>query len=234
MAQAAATIGDQHLTYHQYLDRLRRVPVTELLDRIPGGDYRQATAAALLLNVQTAEGDPAGLTGRVLRSIAMLSADGVPRHLLGGLAEAGDGGDGATDAVVARCVAASLLTWSVGKDALIMHRLLSRVLRERDRTTGTYDDTVGAVLDLLEPYFFDEDQGWARRYEGADLADQVQAMWTAGSSTERDDLIERQLRARTWVVQQLRVAADLTRPSTSARRPSPTASRSWGQAIRTP
>jgi tetratricopeptide (TPR) repeat protein len=210
VAQAAATIRDQHLTYRQYLDRLHRAPAAELLARVPGGDYPQATAAALLLNVQAAEIDPAGLTGRVLRAIAVLSPDGVPRNLLSGLVE-GDRGAEAIDAVAGRCVTASLLTWSVNRDALIMHRLVSRVLRERDRTTGEYDSTIGAVLDLLEPHFFDEDQGWARRHEGADLADQIQALWSAGADTERDELMSRLLRARTWVVQQLRAAADLTR-----------------------
>src|SRR5207245_2239183 len=68
LAQAAATIGRQHLTYSMYLERLRQVPVRELLGRGPGEDYPHATAAALLLSVQATEAsDPAGLAGWLLR-----------------------------------------------------------------------------------------------------------------------------------------------------------------------
>ena len=64
LAQAAATIARQRLTYGQYLQRLREVPVRELLGRSPGEDYPHATAAALLLSVQATEAsDPTGLAG---------------------------------------------------------------------------------------------------------------------------------------------------------------------------
>ena len=211
LAQAAATIRDQHLTYEQYLGRLRRVPVAALLGRIPGGDYPRATAAAMLLNLQAAESGAGGLTELVLRVISVLSPDGVPRPLLAGLAALADDRPDAIDSEVARCVAASLLTWSVGRDALIMHRLLSRVLRERDRTAGQFGDTISAVLGLLEPHLFADDQAWARRQEGSELAEQIQALWGAALGTDQADLIARQLRARIWAVQQLRAAADLTR-----------------------
>ena len=70
-------IAGQHLTYQEYLVRLRRVPVAEVLGRVPGGDYPLAAAAALLLNASAAEaGDPSGLTGRLLRVVAVLSAEG--------------------------------------------------------------------------------------------------------------------------------------------------------------
>ena len=86
LAQAAATIGRQHLTYSTYLERLRQVPVRELLGRGPGEDYPHATAAALLLSVQATEAsDPAGLAGWLLRVLAALSPDGIPRALLDGL-----------------------------------------------------------------------------------------------------------------------------------------------------
>ena len=78
LAQAAATITRQHLTYPRYLERLRQVPVQELLGRNPGEDYPHA-AAALLLSVQATEAsDPTGLTGWLLRVLAALSPDGNP------------------------------------------------------------------------------------------------------------------------------------------------------------
>ena len=71
LAQAAATIRGQRLTYQRYLDRLRRVSVAELLGPAAGQGYRHATAAALLLSIENAEGqNPSGLTGMLLRLVA--------------------------------------------------------------------------------------------------------------------------------------------------------------------
>ena len=51
-------------------------------------------------------------------------------------------------------MAGSLLEWSVTGDAVIMHRLLARVLRERDQARGQWARTVTAALNLLEPLLF--------------------------------------------------------------------------------
>jgi hypothetical protein len=114
LAQAAAMIRRQRLTYPGYLGRLRQVPVRELLGAIPGGDYPYPVAAALLLSVQAAEaGDATGIAGRLLRVVAVMSPDGVRRDLLAGLAAAGTNGHGATgvEEAAERCVVGSLLTW---------------------------------------------------------------------------------------------------------------------------
>lgn len=112
LAQAAATIRRRPgTTYENYLERLRRVPVRELLGRVPGGDYPHSAAAAMLLSIEAAEAsDPVGLTGWLLRVLAVLSPDGVRPAILHGLAGQADGGRGDTDAVLDRCVAGSLLT----------------------------------------------------------------------------------------------------------------------------
>ena len=191
------------------------MPVEQLLGRAPGGDYPRPAAAALLLSVQAAEdGDPGGLTGLVLRVVAALSPDGVRRDLLGGLAPA-DAEDmgGGIDAAVERCAAWSLLTWSVTGDAVIMHRLLGRVLCERDQAAGQWAGTVTAALEMLEPLLFPEEQAWARRDEGAGLAVQVQALWDADAAAGMadPDLTVLLLEARSWAVRQLLAAADLAR-----------------------
>ena len=94
-----------------------------------------------------------------------------------------------------------------------MHRLLGRVLRERDRAGGQWDGTVSAALDLLEPLLFAEEQAWSRRREGAELAAQVEALREAdtGPASADRDLAVRQLRAHSWTVRQLIAAADLSR-----------------------
>ena len=131
VAQAAATIRRQHLTYPTYLQRLREVPVNALLGRIPGADYPYPAAAALLLSIQAAEADdPSGLLGSLLHALAALSPGGVRRDILDGLEPSGSGaGTQQLDAAIEQCVARSLLTWSVTGESLVMHRLLSRVLR---------------------------------------------------------------------------------------------------------
>jgi hypothetical protein len=80
-----------------------------------------------------------------------LSADGVRRELLDGL----NASRAELDAAVDRCVGGSLLTWSLTGDALVIHRLLARVLRERDQADGRYANTLTAALDLLvrQPHF---------------------------------------------------------------------------------
>ena len=75
VAQAAATIRRQHLTYTIYLQRLRQVSVNALLGRVSGGDYPHPTAAALLLSIEAAEADdPTGLLSSLLRALADLVA----------------------------------------------------------------------------------------------------------------------------------------------------------------
>jgi hypothetical protein len=215
LAQAAAVISRRHLTYAGYLELLSRVPVEKLLGRVSGEDYPRPAAAALLLSVQAAEdADPGGLTSVVLRVVAALSPDGVRHGLLDGLRGDDAGGyGGGVDAAVERCAAGSLLAWSVSGDAVMMHRLLGRVLRERDQAAGRWAGTVATALGLLEPRLFPEDQAWAQREEGAGLAVQAEALWEADAATGTADadLAARLLRTRSWAVRQLVAAADLSR-----------------------
>ncbi len=206
---------------------MRQVPVRKLLGRGPGEDYPHATAAALLLSVQATEAsDPAGLAGWLLRVLAALSPDGIPRGLLNGLPRVRRGPrlamfrrrgsrrrEWEVDAAIERCVAGSLLEWSVAGDAVIMHRLLARVLRERDHARGQWVRTVAAALNLLEPLLFSEAQAWSRREDGARLVAQVEALWDTDTEagTGDRDLALRQLRARAWAVRQLRASADVNR-----------------------
>ena len=227
LAQAAATIARQHLTYSKYLERLCQVPVRELLGRGPGEDYPHATAAALLLSVQATEAsDPAGLVGWLLRVLAALSPDGIPRGLLDGLPRVRPGRrrpvsrhrgsrrlEWEVDAAIERCVAGSLLEWSVAGDAVIMHRLLARILCERDQARGQWVRTVAVTLKLLKPLLFPESQAWSRREDGARLAAQVEALWDADAKADTGDQDQalRLLRARSWAVRQLRASADVSR-----------------------
>ncbi len=216
LAQASATIRGQHLSYGQYLERLRRVPVAALLGRVPGAGYPLPLASALLLSVQAVEAaDPGGLTSQLLQVAAVLSPDGFRRSLLAGLA--GDDRSatrgGALDDAAARCVAASLLTWSVAGDQLIMHRVTGRVLRERAAAADQLTDVITTALRLLKAAQFGWEQAWIRREEGADIADQVEAVWNAAVTAEVRDpsLLARLIDARSWAVRQFREAGDHNR-----------------------
>lgn len=111
LAQAAAAIKRRRWSFAKYLNELGRVPVEQLLGRVPGGDYPRSAAAALLLSVQAAEdAHPPGLAGLLLRVLAVLSPDGVRRDVLAGFIlvarhEASD-----VDDVLGLCEAGSLLS----------------------------------------------------------------------------------------------------------------------------
>jgi tetratricopeptide (TPR) repeat protein len=213
LAQAAATISQRpYLGYAGYLELVRTVPVDELLAAVDGSGYQRPVAAALLLSVATVEqGNPDSLPGLLLRMAACLSADGVPRDVFGGLAAR----QRDVDEAIARCTGGSILTWSGSGNEIIMHRLLGRVLRERDLSANRWPQTVSTALDLLEPARFPDEEAWTRRQEGSRLAAQLEAAWDAvsslGTSVLGPTLLARLLTSRIWSVRYLVSAADLGR-----------------------
>ncbi|MGO9506380.1 MAG: tetratricopeptide repeat protein [Mycobacterium sp.] len=215
LAQAAATIRGQQLTYQRYLQRLGSVAVAKMLGTGAGQAYRQATAAALLLSIETTESqDPSGVAGMLLRVVSVLSPQGVSRDLLAtlDLADVDEPGEGVLDAALEHCVRGSLLSWSVGGDSVIMHRLVGRVLRESDRAGDRWTTTVATALDLLESHLFDQSEAWAQRDLGSELVSQIEALWEVAAVDPPDpDIMARELRARSWAVRQLCTAADLNR-----------------------
>ena len=94
-----------------------------------------------------------------------------------------------------------------------MHRLLGRVLRERDHAEGRCADTVEAALDLLEPRLFDVDRAWPMREAGTHLVAQIAAVWSVISQADgvSQELLLRGLAARSWAVWQLHATTDDSR-----------------------
>ena len=190
LAEAAATIRRRHWTYRTYrtyLDRLANTPITQLLWRLPGHDYPLATASALLLGITGLEGDdPTGHTNQVLRLLAVLSPDGVPRNLLRPLTDI-LGIDPATepdglDGLLERCAAASVITWSVTGDVVLMHRLLARVLRERDHLNTQLEQTIRLAAALVGKQLVPDEMAWQQRDAAAGLIDQIDAVWTPSAA----------------------------------------------------
>jgi hypothetical protein len=81
LAQAAALIGPRrrYVSYPDYLQALRTVPVTRLLGRVRGDPYPRGVAQALHLAVdQLRVADATGYALHLLELLAVLSPDGVP------------------------------------------------------------------------------------------------------------------------------------------------------------
>jgi hypothetical protein len=145
LAQAATVIAGEHLGYETYLDRLRTLPVQEDLIQEPGQRYPHGMAEAVLLSLDAVRaGDQAAICTGVMEIMAVLSGAGVRRELLHAAGQAGalvSGGHRVTAALVDRglnqLAAWSLLTFSLDEQTIMVHRLVSQVIRDgltlRDR-----------------------------------------------------------------------------------------------------
>ena len=81
LAQAAAVIAGQHLSYGTYLDRLRRLPVRSCWPPVEAGQYPRGVAAAVLLSLERVRaGDDSGTCVAVMDLLAVLSPPGSAGH----------------------------------------------------------------------------------------------------------------------------------------------------------
>ena len=160
LAQAAAVIADQHLGYGTYLDRLRGMPVDELLRPVEAGQYPRGVAAAVLLSLAGVRaGDDTGACTAVMELLAVLSAAGVRRALVHEAARQGvlgrDGPAGelppeVVDRALGRLAGASLLTFSVDGSSVSAHRLVMRVIREQLAAGNSLTAVCTAAAQLLD------------------------------------------------------------------------------------
>ena len=81
LAQASAVIKTQHLSYSDFLDRLRKLPLDKYLTRQPGDAYPRGAAETIILSVKQA-GHRSKLSRALLLLLSILSPDGVRRELL--------------------------------------------------------------------------------------------------------------------------------------------------------
>ena len=217
LAQAATVIKLRRLSYQDYLRRLRSLTLDEMLPADRGDPYPHGVARAIMLAIEaTQAGDATGLTGRVLGAAAVLSADGVGRdvlaHVVGGQAASFTG----LDETVGRLVEGSLLVWAHGTDAVVMHRLVARAIRDHLHRTGDLPRTLAAAGDNLRPLLTSLDQAWHRRHEAVELVGQALALWeNAVDASDRGVLIRDNLSdfigLALWAVHQLQATADISR-----------------------
>ncbi len=159
LAQAAAVITAPYLRYRTYLERLRALPAREYLSRGQGQPYPPGVPEAVLLNLDGVRaGDQGGLCAAVMEIMSVLSAAGVRRELLHAAGRVGAlaGGSGATmaadavDRALARLAERSLLTFSLGGQTIIAHRLIMRVVRDRLARWGRLTEVCRAVASVLD------------------------------------------------------------------------------------
>ena len=160
LAQAGAVIAAQHLTYAAYLERLRRLPVGDLLVAEEAGDYPAGVPAAVLLSLEAVQAGERGTAcAAVMDLTAVLSPSGIRRDLVHAAAAVGlPGRNGPlppltaeeADAVLARLAGGSLLTFSVDGSVVTAHRLVMRVIRDSLAASGALAGVCQAAAELLD------------------------------------------------------------------------------------
>ena len=181
LAQAAGVIGAQHLSYAAYLEKLRRLPLPRVLPGSTVG-YPKGTAEAILLSVESAEAtDPSGTTSAVLETLAILDSTGTDRdflaHLIAQPSMALSIGDADVDEVLGRLASASLATWTRAGDAVSMHRLVARALRDRSRARGGIGKRLAQTAVAIDGLLVVEERAWAERDQAVATIAHALAVW---------------------------------------------------------
>ena len=210
LAQAAAVIASQHLSYGTYLARLRRLPAADLLAAEEAGQYPRGVAAAVLLSLDTVRaGDQGGACAAVMDLVAVLSAAGVRRSLLHAAAQEGladrEGPVPAleqemADRVLARLAGTSLLTFSLDGSSVSAHRLVMRVIRENLAADGALTAVCQEAARLLDGLADSLRERWHQdRAATRDLVEQIMALdESATRCPPSSDLDRRMIRLRLW------------------------------------
>ena len=220
LAQAAAVIAAQHLSYATYLERLARLPVADLLAPEEAGQYPRGVAAAVLLSLDHVR---AGADGQactaVMDLLAVLSAAGVSRSLVHAAAGQGlPGRDGplpvlaaeAADRVLARLAGTSLLTFSLDGSSVTAHRLVMRVIRENLAADNALTAVCASAARLLDGLAASRWENWHEdRAATRDLVEQIMALdESAARCPPGSDLDARMLRLQVWAAGLLNFLGD--------------------------
>jgi tetratricopeptide (TPR) repeat protein len=159
--QAAAVIAKQHLGYAAYLAKLRALPVEEYLVRKDAGQdqpYPPGVAGAILLSLTAAwAADPVGVCAGVMEVMAMLAPAAVRCDLVRAAGQAGTllGGGrrvaaSMVDQALERLNDWSLLSFSLDGQAVSVHSLVARVVREELARRGHFERACAAAAAALE------------------------------------------------------------------------------------
>ncbi len=218
LAQAAAVIRSQHLDYGTYLQRLRAMPVAEYLVGGPGQPYPNGVAEAVLLSLQAVlADDQSGASAMVMAILSVLSAAGVRRDLLhaAGRADLLANGSGTemsaatVDEALGRLADWSLLTFRLDSQAVVAHRLVLRVVRERLAQQGRLTPTCLTAARLLDTYAGTVAEA-LDRLAMRDIPEQVAALQQTAAElpAEASQMETALLRLRFWALYHLNTLGD--------------------------
>ncbi len=199
LAQAGPVIATQQLGYQTYLDRLRALPA----GAYPAESCPQGVAQAVLLSLDALQaGDQSGVCTALMAMMAVLPAAGVRKDLLQAAGQAGvlvSGGRRVAMALVdgglEHLADWSLLSFSLDGQTIIVHRLVSRVIREELRRSKRLMAVCRRAASLLEA----RAQAFAGppdRLAIRDIPEQVAALASAARPEADEELARVLLRLR--------------------------------------
>ena len=227
LAQAAAVINAQRLSYQTYLDRLRAFHIAGYLIRPAEDPYPHAVAAAILLARQAAqESDLTGMAAPVMDLMSLLSAGGVPRDLFYAAASAGHltlGDSPAAgpqeppeliradraaqvDAALACLADASMLTFSDDGSTVSSHGLAMRVIREQHARDGTFPAAAATAIASVDAAMTAAEPFWRHPAATRNLIQQVAVLTSHfaeftgdGDDQSAENLLRLRLSALAWL-----------------------------------
>ena len=217
LAHAATVINLRSLSYPVYLDRLRSLPLDEILPADRGGAYPRSVARAIVLSVEgVRDRDPSGLTGRVLEAVALLASEGVSRTVVFGVVGESASASGGCDDTLAQLVENSLLVWTQDGATVVMHRLVARAIRDQLEASGHLGMAISATEGGLRGLLVPEDNAWTHRDFGLELVGHAVSVWqSALRAADRGVLSGNEFQGQAglaqWTVRHLRATADLSR-----------------------
>jgi hypothetical protein len=198
LAHAVAVITGPKMGYRGYQKRLAALSLGEYLS--PEGDepYPRRVAESVLLSLDAVQvSDQTGVSSRVMAIMAVLSAGGVRRDLLHATGEVGALADGSrpvpadvVDQALAGLAERALLDISLDGQAVSMHRLAARVVREALARHGRLTSVCRIAASVLEAHA-DALAGAGDQPAVPDLPEQVGAL--ADNAARLADPADREL-----------------------------------------
>ncbi|HEU5416831.1 MAG TPA: FxSxx-COOH system tetratricopeptide repeat protein [Streptosporangiaceae bacterium] len=189
LAQAAALIARQHLTYATYLQRLRDLPLADYLGRLEGDAYPYKTAEAIVLSLLSVrEADSSGRADDLMGLVSVLAETGISRRLLH-LSAAGEEDTASREAeldAAAGLLADLSLTGFSLDDSVVAHRLVMRAVREYLGEEGGLASAAAAATQLLERVADQIPEAWQDPAAVRELAGHVSAL-TRHAGTSADE-----------------------------------------------
>jgi tetratricopeptide (TPR) repeat protein len=208
LGQAAATMRSQRLTYRVFLDRLRSLPVDRYLVRRSRDSYPRGAAQAVLLSLAPVE-QAVAFARDIVGLVAVLSPAGIQRDILlkaGELNAAGTVTAAEIDESIGLLAEASLITFSIDGQSVIMHRFTRRVAQDREREQRSLTSNILLASRVLTEMRVQRESKWSERNRGRHMIQQIDALWEVASSeaepgsAEAPEFIVAVLSLRSWAV----------------------------------